>query len=52
MLVLIEDKERYAEYKLIQHPSLPENALRKWKPRKPKRGLKTPMKNATLDKWF
>jgi hypothetical protein len=52
VLVLIEDKKRYAEYKLIQHPSLPENRLIKWKPLKPKRGLKKPAKNATLDSWF
>jgi hypothetical protein len=52
VLVLIEDKKRYTEYKLIQHPSLPENRLVKWKPLKPKRGLKKPAKNATLDSWF
>ena len=52
ILVLIEDKKRYAEYKLVQHPSLPERKLIKWKPLKPKRGLKKPAKNATLDSWF
>ena len=52
VLVLIEDKKRYTEYKLIQHPSLPENSLVKWKPLKPKRGLKKPAKNATLDNWI
>ncbi len=52
VLVLIEDKKRYSDYRLIQHPSLPENRLIKWKPSKPKRGLKKPAKNATLDSWF
>jgi len=49
VLVLIEDKKRYTEYKLIHHPSLPENRLVKWKQLKPKRGLKKPAKNVTLD---
>ncbi|HEA70469.1 hypothetical protein LCGC14_0847780 [marine sediment metagenome] len=51
VLILIEDKERYIEYKLIQHPSLPENRLIKRTPLKPKRGLKISPKNRTLDKW-
>ena len=51
VLILIEDKERYIEYKLIQHPSLPEKRLIKKIPLKPKRGLKVSPKNATLDKW-
>jgi len=52
VLVLIEDKKRYTEYKLIQHPSLPEKKLIKWKALKPKRGLRKPAKNSTLDSWF
>ncbi|KKM52799.1 hypothetical protein LCGC14_1554550 [marine sediment metagenome] len=52
VLILIEDKERYIEYKLIQHPSLPENRLVKRIPLKPKRGLKISPKNTTLDEWF
>ena len=52
VLILIEVKERYVDYRLVQHPSLPENSLRKWRPRKPKRGLKASPKNATLDNWF
>jgi hypothetical protein len=52
VLVLIEDKKRYIEYKLIQHPSMPEKKLIKWKPHKPKRGLKKPARNSTLDSWF
>ena len=52
VLVLIEDTERYTEYKLIQHPSSPENGLQKWKTQKSKRGLKIPTKNITLDSWF
>lgn len=51
MLILIEDKERYIEYRLIQHPSLPENRLIKRIPLKPKRGLKISPRNSTLDKW-
>ncbi len=52
VLVLIEDKKRYTKYSLIQHPSLPENRLVKWKLLKPKRGLKKPAKNSTLDSWL
>ena len=52
VLILIEDKGRYIEYKLIQHPSLPENRLIKRIPLKPKRGLKRSPKDTTLDKWF
>lgn len=52
VLVLIEDKKRYIEYKLIQHPFMPEKKLIKWKPHKPKRGLKKPARNSTLDSWF
>ena len=51
VLILIEDKERYIEYKLIQHPYLPENRLIKRIPLKPKRGLKVSPKNTTLDNW-
>jgi len=52
VLILIEAKERYVDYRLVQHPSLPETSLRKWRPRKSKRGLKISPKNATLDNWF
>ena len=51
-LVMIKDEKRFVEYSLVQHPYLPENKLIKWKPLKPKRGLKKPMKNAVLDEWF
>ena len=51
VIILIEDKERFIEYKLIQHPSLPENRLIKRIPLKPKRGLKISPKNTTLDNW-
>jgi len=51
VLVLIEDREKYIEYKLIQHPSLPERRLVKWIPLKPKRRLKISPKNTTLDNW-
>jgi len=52
VLVLINDDERYVEYSLVQHPSLPENRLLKWKPREPKRKLSNPTKNTTIDCWF
>jgi len=52
VMVLIEDKKRYAEYRLIQHPFLPKYRLVKQKPLKPKRGLKKPARNATLDSWL
>ena len=52
VLALINDNERYVEYILVQHPFLPENRLLKWKPRKPKRKVSNPLKNATLDCWF
>ncbi len=52
VLVLIINKERYIEYRLIQHPSMPEKCLIKRKPLKPKRGLTRPMKNTRLDQWI
>ena len=51
VLIIIEDRERYIEYKLIQHPSLPEKRLIRRIPLKPKRGLKISPKNTTLDNW-
>jgi hypothetical protein len=50
VLVMINDDERYAEYTLVQHPYLPENRLKKWKPRTSKK--KVPLKNTTIDHWF
>jgi len=50
VLVMINDDERYDEYTLVQHPYLPENRLKKWKPRTSKK--KIPLKNATIDCWF
>ena len=50
VLVMIDEDERYAEYKLVQHPYLPEKRLKKWKPRTSKK--KVPLKNTTLDYWF
>ena len=52
VLVMINEDERYTEYVLVQHPYLPENGLRKWKPRLPKRNLANTTKNMTLDCWF
>ena len=51
VLILIKDKERYTEYKLIQHPYLPEKRLIKRIPLKTKRRLKVSPKNTTLDNW-
>lgn len=52
VLILINKTERFVEYKLIQHPFQPEREIRKRLPLKPKRGLKKPLKNTTLDQWF
>jgi len=52
VLALINEEERFTEYILVQHPSLPEKKLVKFKPPKLKRGLKKPPRNATLDQWF
>lgn len=52
VLVLINDDERYVEYKLVQHPFKQEKQLLKWKPRTSKRKLSNPTKNTTLDCWF
>ena len=52
VLVVIEQTERFIQYKLIQHPFLPEKALRKWLPREPRRGKKHPFEYNTLDKWI
>ncbi|NVM38054.1 MAG: hypothetical protein HWN81_20840, partial [Candidatus Lokiarchaeota archaeon] len=50
VLVMINDDERFDEYVLVQHPYLPENRLKKWNSRKPKK--KAPLKNTTIDYWF
>jgi hypothetical protein len=50
VLVMINDSERYIEYTLVQHPYLPENRVKKWKPRTSKK--KVPLKNTTIDAWF
>jgi hypothetical protein len=52
VLVAINRKERYIEYRLIQHPSLPEERIIERTPSSPKRGRKIPLKNATIDQWF
>jgi hypothetical protein len=51
-LVLMEQTEREVIYTLLQHPSLPEKQLKKFLPRKPKRGMKSSGKNETLDAWI
>jgi len=52
VLVSIEQTERYVQYSLIQHPSLPEKQLKKWLPRKVKRGRKRTFQYNTLDEWI
>jgi len=52
VLVLINNKEGYIEYQLIQHPSMPEKLLKKIKPKNLKRGMRKPLRNSTLDQWF
>ena len=49
VLVMINDDERFTEYRLVQHPYLPENRMLKWKPRKLKK--QPPLRNTTLDCW-
>ena len=51
-LVLMEQTEKKVTYTLLQHPSMPEKQITKLLPKKPKRGMKPPVKNRTLDSWF
>ncbi len=51
VIVVIKKNERFIEYNLIEHPSLPEKSTKKYFPRKSKRNLKI-SKNTTLDNWF
>jgi RecA/RadA recombinase len=52
VLILVRESERNVDYKLVQHPFLPENSLVKWKPKKNKRNLSNSLKNTTLDCWI
>ena len=52
VLILIEVKERFIEYSLIQHPSMPERTERKRIPLQLKRNLKKPFKNRTMDQFL
>ncbi len=52
VLVMINNKKRYIEYSLIQHPSMPEKTVKKMKPPPLKRNLKIPLKNLTLDQFL
>jgi RecA/RadA recombinase len=52
VLVMIKNEERFVEYTLVQHPSLPEKRELKWIPLKPKRNLANNSKNTTLDCWI
>ena len=51
-LVLMEQTEREVKYTLLQHPSMPEKQLRKFVPRKPKRGMRPSIYDTTLDAWI
>ena len=52
VLVLMEQTDREIKYTLLQHPSMPEKEIKKFLPRKPKRGMKPSVNNTTLDSWF
>jgi len=52
VLILITKKKRFIEYSLIQHPSLPAKTVRKMISLQPKRNLKKPLKNLTLDQFL
>lgn len=50
VLVLINDTDKFVEYRLVQHPFLQEKTLLKWKPVQSKG--KISLRNTTLDCWF
>ncbi|MFO8019929.1 MAG: hypothetical protein R6U96_14995 [Promethearchaeia archaeon] len=52
VLVHLNDTDRYTEYKLAQHPNLPEKVLKKFKKRESRKKLKTPTKNRKIDCWL
>ena len=52
VLVLINDEDRFTEYRLIQHPYLPNKRVIKWKARKQKVDESKTLKNTTLDFWL
>jgi len=52
VLVLINDEDRFTEYRLIQHPYLPNKRVVRWKARKQKVDRSKTLKNTTLDFWF
>ena len=52
VLVLINDEDRFTEYRLIQHPYLPNKRVIKWKARKQKIDESKTLKNTTLDFWL
>ncbi|MGV9173761.1 MAG: hypothetical protein ACOC44_18180 [Promethearchaeia archaeon] len=52
VLVQINDTERYTEYKLTQHPYLPEKVLKKFKKRESRKNLKISTKNRKIDCWL
>ena len=49
VFILITDEQSFIEYKLIQHPLLPDTIIKKRKP--PHLKKKIPLKNRTLDEW-
>jgi hypothetical protein len=50
VIISMQGNERFTEYILVRHPSLPENRILKRKPRHLKRPVRT--RNVTLDNWL
>ena len=51
VLVLINDAERFTEYALIEHPFMAENKIKIRKAVRPKRGLRKPVRNSSIQEW-
>ena len=52
VLIKIQSQERYRDYFLVQHPSLPEKTVCYYYPLKPKRKVSQPMKFKPIDTFF
>jgi hypothetical protein len=50
--ILIQKKETYAEYSILQHPYLKESTLKHYYPQKPKVNKREQVKNKKLDEWL
>lgn len=50
--ILIQKKDTYAEYSIIQHPYLKESTLKHYYPRKPKVSKREQFKNKKIDEWM